>query len=188
MPEETKQPVNGVDVAQLFETIDAIKEKPDVAKFNFRINNKWINGGQNRTTIKDFYGACEAHPHSEAFVLDADEPPVLLGADQGANPVEFALHALAACLTTTLIYHAAAQGIKIDSLESTLEGDLDLHGFLGLSDSVRNGYEGIQVTFKVEGDATEEQLEELCQLAQQRSPVFDIVSNPVPVSVRLEGK
>ena len=139
MPEETKQPVNGVDVAQLFETIDAIKEKPDVAKFNFRINNKWINGGQNRTTIKDFYGACEAHPHSEAFVLDADEPPVLLGADQGANPVEFALHALAACLTTTLIYHAAAQGIKIDSLESTLEGDLDLHGFLGLSDSVRNG-------------------------------------------------
>ena len=118
--------------------------------------------------------------------MDADEPPVLLGTDEGANPVEYALHALAGCLTTSLIYHAAARGIRIDAVESHLEGDLDLHGFLGMSDAVRNGYEKIRVTFKIDADAPDETLEELVMLAQQRSPVFDIISNPVPVAVRME--
>jgi uncharacterized OsmC-like protein len=184
----TKQNMtNGLNVDQLFGTIDAIKETPGLAKFNFRASNKWVNGGHNRTTIKDFYGAGkEDTSRPSPFTLDNDEPAVLLGQDNGANPVEFVLHALAGCLTTSLIYHAAAQGIQIDEVESQLEGDLDLHGFLGLSDKVRNGYENIRVTFKIKADAPEEKLQELCELAQKRSPVFDIVSRPVPVTVNLQ--
>ena len=121
-------------------------------------------------------------------MLDADEPPVLLGNDQGANAVEYVLTALAGCLTTSLIYHAAAQGVTINEVKSRLEGDLDLRGFLGLQDDVRSGYENIRVTFKIKADAAEEKLKELCELAQRRSQVVDIISNPVPVSVQLENK
>jgi uncharacterized OsmC-like protein len=179
--------INGVDVDQLFSTIDAIKETPGLAKFEFRANNRWINGGHNRTSVKDFYGAGrEDASRKQTFVFDNDEPVVLLGEDNGANPVEFVLHALAGCLTTSLVYHAAAQGIKIDAVESTFEGDLDLRGFLGMNEDVRNGYENIRVTFKIKADAPEEKLKELCELAQKRSPVFDIVTNRVPVNVQLE--
>ena len=186
----TKQKtMNGVNLDQLFGTINAIRETPGLAKFKFRADNQWINGGHNRTTIKGFYGAGqEDTSRAEPFVMDNDEPAVLLGTDSGANPVEAALHALAGCLTTSLVYHAAAQGIRIDEVESQFEGDLDLHGFLGLSDEVRNGYECIRVTFKIKADAPQEKLEELLQLAQKRSPVFDIVSNPTQVSVRLETR
>ncbi|HEX2492061.1 MAG TPA: OsmC family protein, partial [Blastocatellia bacterium] len=122
--------INGVNVDQLFSTINAIKENPGLAKFKFRAKNQWINGGQNRTNIKDFYGAGqEDATRKQTFVFDNDEPEVLLGHDNGANPVEFVLHALAGCLTTSLVYHAAAQGIKIESVESKFEGDLDLRGF-----------------------------------------------------------
>jgi uncharacterized OsmC-like protein len=179
--------INGVDVDQLFSTINAIKENPGLAKFEMRANNRWINGGHNRTSIKDFYGAGrEDTSRKQTFVFDNDEPAVLLGEDNGANPVEFVLHALAGCLTTSLVYHAAAQGIKIDAVESKFEGDLDLRGFLGMNDGVRNGYENIRVTFKIKADAPEEKLKELCELAQKRSPVFDIVTNRVPVNVQLK--
>jgi len=179
--------INGVDVDQLFSTIDAIKETPGLAKFEFRANNRWINGGHNRTSVKDFYGAGrEDASRKQTFVFDNDEPVVLLGEDNGANPVEFVLHALAGCLTTSLVYHAAAQGIKIDAVESKFEGDLDLRGFLGMNEDVRNGYENIRVTFKIKADAPEERLKELCELAQKRSPVFDIVTNRVPVKVQLK--
>ncbi|MCI0390464.1 MAG: OsmC family protein [Acidobacteria bacterium] len=185
----TNHNINGVDVNQLFTTIDAIKETPSLAKFKFRAANKWINGGHNRTTIRDFYGAGkEDTSRKQLFVVDNDEPAVLLGKDKGANPVEYVLHALAGCLTTSLVYHAAAQGIEIYEVESEFEGDLDLHGFLGLSDQVRNGYENIRVTFRIKADAPEATLRELVELAQKRSPVFDIVSNPVSVSVRLAAK
>jgi uncharacterized OsmC-like protein len=179
--------INGVDVDQLFSTIDSIKENPRLAKFEFRANNRWIIGGHNRTSIKDFYGAGrEDASRKQTFVFDNDEPVVLLGEDNGANPVEFVLHALAGCLTTSLVYHAASQGIKIDAVESTFEGDLDLRGFLGMNEDVRNGYENIRVTFKIKADAPEEKLKELCELAQKRSPVFDIVTNRVPVKVQLK--
>lgn len=182
----TNGSINGVNIDQLFSTINAIKENPGLAKFKFRAKNQWINGGHNRTNIKDFYGAGqEDTTRKQTFVFDNDEPAVLLGEDNGANPVEFVLHALAGCLTTSLVYHAAAQGIKIDSVESSFEGDLDLHGFLGLDEKVRNGYENIRVAFKIKADAPEEKLKELCELAQKRSPVFDIVTNRVPVSVQL---
>lgn len=184
----TKQNLmNGVNLDQLFGTINAIRETPGLANFKFRNRNRWINGGHNRSTIKDFYGAGkEDTSRAESFVLDNDEAEVLLGEDHGPNPVESVLHALAGCLTTSLVYHAAAQGIRIDEVESTYEGDIDLHGFLGLSDDVRNGYQNIRVTFKIKGDASPEKLEELLMLAQKRSPVFDTVSNPVAVTVRLE--
>jgi len=179
--------INGVDVDQLFSTIKAIKESPGLAKFEFRASNQWINGGHNRTSIKDFYGAGqEDTTRKRTFVFDNDEPVTLLGEDNGANPVEFVLHALAGCLTTSLVYHAAAQGIRIDAVESKFEGDLDLRGFLGMNEDVRNGYENIRVTFKIKADAPEEKLKELCELAQKRSPVFDIVTNRVPVNVQLE--
>ena len=180
--------INGVNVDQLFDTVNAVKDKAEIAKFRFRAHNRWLKGGHNRTTVNDFDGACQTHDRKEPFVFEEDEPPVLLGEDKGANPVEYALAALAGCLTTSLIYHAAAKGIRIDEVESRLEGSLDLHGFLGLSESIRNGYESIRVTFKIKADAPEETLKELVELAQKRSPVFDIISNPVPVSVELESR
>jgi uncharacterized OsmC-like protein len=178
--------LNGVSIDQLLSTIAAIKDKPDIAKFKFRAGNHWVNGGHNRTSINEFYGACQDQARSTPFVLEADEPPVLLGEDNGANPVEYVLTALAGCLTTSLIYHAAAKGVKIDAVESRLEGDLDLRGFLGMSPHLRNGYDAVRVTFKIKADAPEETLKELVDLAQKRSPVFDIMTHPVPVSVQLE--
>jgi uncharacterized OsmC-like protein len=178
--------INGVNVEELFKTVDAVKKTAAIAKFRFRADNTWLEGGHNRTSIRNFYGAGgEDTSRKTPFVLDADEPKVLLGTDRGANPVEYVLTALAGCLTTSLVYHAAARGIAVEEVESHLEGDLDLRGFLGLSEEVRNGYENIRVTFKIKADATEEQLRELVQLAQNPSPVFDIISHPVPVSVEL---
>lgn len=179
--------MNGVNVDNLIDTVKAIKSTPTLASFTFKANNKWMDGGLNRTTIKDFYGTCQDMSHRQEFIFDNDEPPVLLGTDLGANPVEFVLHALAGCLTTTLVYHAAAMGEKIDEVESRFEGDLDLHGFLGLNDTIRNGYQNIRVMYKIKGNMSEERKKELIQIAQARSPVFDIVTNKVPVEVQLES-
>lgn len=184
---ENEKIVNGVSVTNLFGTINAITDNPNISKFNFRAKGKWIDGGHNQTTINDFDGACQTHTRNQPFVFDKDEPPVLLGNDHGANPVEYALAALNGCLTTTLIYHAAAQGIKIDEVESTLSGDLDIQGILGMSEKVRNGYEKIKVTFKVKADASEEKIKELVILAQKRSPVFDIISHPTPIEVSVQN-
>ena len=184
---EEERIINGVNVDQLFGTIDAIKDTPVIAKFKFRANNKWVNGGHNHTSIKDFYGAQKDHAHVKPFELDADEPPLLLGEDIGPNPVEYALKGLAACLTTSLVYHAAAKGIQVRGVESRLEGDLDLRGFLGISDEVPVGYEGIRVYFKIDADVSHEQKEELIQMAQKFSPVFNTVSKPTPISVRLDS-
>lgn len=175
--------VNGVDVERLFGTIEHISAEPALARFQFRARNRWIDGGHNRTTIKEFYGAGrEDTSRTEPFVLDAGEPPVLLGENEAPNAPEYLLHALAACLTGTIVYHAAARGIALEGLECTIEGDVDLHGFLGLDESVRPGYEGIRVAFKASGDFDDEQLAELASLTSY-SPVRDIVSNPVPVAI-----
>ena len=178
--------VNGVDVDQLFATIEAIKGAPDIAKFQFRIKNNWINGGNNHTTITDFYGARQDHRHEVPFELEADEHQVLLGEDKGPNPVEYLLTGLSGCLTSALIYHAAARGIRIKGIQSRVEGDLDLRGFLGLSPDVKVGYENIRVYFEIDADVSEEQKEELIKIAQKYSPVFNSVTNPTPVSVSLE--
>jgi uncharacterized OsmC-like protein len=175
---------NGVDTSVLFATLDAVKQQPELAKFQFRARNVWLGGAHNRSTIKDFYGAGqEDTSRQREFVIDAGEPAVLVGTDTGPNPAEALLHALAGCLTTSLVYVASARGVRLTRVESTLEGDMDLRGALGLSDEVRNGFEGVRVTFKVEGDASPEKLRELVNQAKRRSAVFDIVAHGVPVSV-----
>ena len=184
---ETKNDVNGVNVDELFGTIDAVKKAPVIATFKFRANNEWIDGGHNRTTIKNFYGTQQDHKHKEPFVLDADEPPLLLGKDLGPNPVEYALTALAACVTTSIVYHAAAKGVTIRSMESRLEGDIDLQGFLGLRDDVPRGYKEIRMFVNIDADAPPEKLEEIVNLGPTYSPVFDTITRAVPVSVQLES-
>jgi uncharacterized OsmC-like protein len=175
--------VNGVDVDRLSATIDAVAADPALARFQFRGRNQWIDGGYSRTTIQDFYGAGqEDTTRATPFTVDTDEPPVLLGENRAPNTVEYVLHALAACVSGTIVYHAAARGIALEGLETTIEGDLDLRGFLGLDDTVRPGYEQIRVSIKVGGDLDDDQLAELAGLIRY-SPVRDIVSNPVPVAV-----
>jgi len=178
--------VNGVPVDDLFTTIDAIKATPAIAKFKFRVRNQWMDAAQNRSTVDTLYGAGQEMTHPEPFVLEADEPAILLGEDTAANPAEYLLHALAACLTTSMVYHAAAQGIHIEQVESSLEGDIDLQGLLALDKNVRQGFQGIRVNFKVKTDAPDERLQEIVQLGPQHSPVFDSLTKGVPVSVTAE--
>jgi uncharacterized OsmC-like protein len=178
--------LNGVNLDQLFGNIDAIKNTPVLGKFKFRANNKWINGGHNHTTIKNFHGVQQEHDHASPFELDADEPPLLLGEDIGPNPVEYALTALAACVTTALVYHAAAKGITLNAVESRLEGDIDLRGFLGISDKVRRGYDNVRIYYKIDADVSDEELEELIQMGCKYSPVFDTFTNPVNVTAQLD--
>ena len=177
--------VNGVNVTRLFETIDSIKENKEIAKFNFRAQNKWINGTENQTTVNEFYGACKTHTRSKPHTFVKDEPRLLLGEDKGANPVEYLLAGLAGCITTSLICHAAARGIKIDSVEAVLEGDIDLQGLLQIDKNVNPGYQGINISFKIESDATEEMLQELIELAKNVSPVANTISRPTPINARL---
>ena len=175
---------NGVDTAQLFATLDAVKADPGLGKFQFRVRNRWIGGSHNRSTIRDFYAAKqEDTSRTHDFVLDAGEPAILVGTDTGPNPAEYLLHALAACLTTSLVYVAAARGVELTAVESTIEGDMDVQGALGLSDEYRNGFERIRVSFSVAGNAPAERLREVVERAQQRSAVFDMVTNGVPVTV-----
>ena len=181
-----KKSVNGVNIAQLFGTIDLIKEKPDVAKFKFRATNKWVDGTRSRATVKDFYGALTEDDSREPRVFDMDEPPVLLGNNQGTNPVEYLLVALSGCLTTSLVAHSSAKGIEIKGVESRYEGDIDLRGFLGLSEEVPVGYQGIRVYFKIHADVSDGQKEEMIRMAQKYSPVFNTITRSAPVSVHLD--
>lgn len=181
------QTVNGVNVEQLVGTVNAIQANPDLAKFTFRAQTEWISGGHSRTKIQSFYGAgAEDTSRPQPLILEGDEPPVLLGQNAGPNAVEAILHALASCLGVGFIYNAAARGIKVDKLDFSLEGDLDLRAFLGLTDTVRPGYSNIKISYRVKADAPREKLEELCEYVQKTSPVLDIIRNPVPVTVNLE--
>jgi uncharacterized OsmC-like protein len=178
--------INGVDVAKLVGTIEAIKANPALARFQFRAQNEWVRGGHSRTRIQGFSGAgAEDTSRLHPFIVEGDEPPVLLGGNAGPNAVEAVLHALAACLGVGFVYNAAAQGINVERLDFSLEGDLDLRAFLGLTDAVRPGYEAIRVTYRVQADAPRARLEELCDYVQRTSPVLDILRSPVPVTVAL---
>ena len=184
----TSTNLNGVNVDQLVGTVNAVKENHDLAKFSFRANTEWISGGRCQTKIQGFYGVGkEDDSRANPFVLQGDEPPVLLGANTAPNAVEAVLHALSSCLTVGFIYNAAARGIRIDGLDFTLEGDLDLHSFLGLSEEIRPGYQNIKVSYRVKSDAPRDQIVELCDYVQKTSPVMDIIRNPVPVTVSLEN-
>ena len=185
MEQTISRKVNGLNLDSIVETLNVLKESPELAMFEFRASNKWINGGHNRTTIQGFYGAGqEDTSRTIPFEMDNGEPPVLLGNNEGANPVEYVLNALAGCMTTTIVLHAAARGIQLDSIESVLEGDLDVQGFLGLNPKVRNGYQEIRVKFDIEGDLTETQRKEILSFAHN-SPVFDIITNSVPVKISM---
>ncbi|MGV7221924.1 MAG: OsmC family protein [Nitrospinales bacterium] len=176
---EEQNIINGVNINDLGETIKAVSETPDLANFKFRANNQWVKGGHNQINLESYYGTCKEIKRDQTIKLDADEPPVLLGTDKGANPAEYLLTALSSCMTTSLVYHAAAQGIKVEKVESDYEGDINLKGFLNLDPKVRKGYEEIRVQFKVKSDADKEKLNELVQ----NSPIFDVVRNPTPVKV-----
>lgn len=186
MTSQTSVLTNGVNVDQLVATVNAIQQNPELGCFQFRARNEWIDGGHSRTSIQGFYGAgTEDITRSRPFILEGDEPPVLLGNNIGANAVETVLHALASCLAVGFVYNAAAQGISVESLTFDLEGDLDLRAFLGISEKVRPGYEGIRLTYRVRSDAPKEKILELCDYVQKTSPVLDVIRNPVPVTVSL---
>jgi uncharacterized OsmC-like protein len=186
MPSKTVTSINGVDVGRLLETVNAVKETPEAASFQFRVQNRWIDCGLNRSEVRPFNCGGQEFQHVNDFTLVADEPEILLGTDQGANPVEHLLHALASCITTSMVYHAAARGIAVEEVESTLEGDLDLRGFLDLSPSVRKGYQNIRLKLRIKADVTDQQLQMLSSLGPMFSPVYDTLSRGVRVAVSAE--
>lgn len=178
---------NGVDTATLFATLDAVKEAPEAARFQFRARNRWVSGTHSRSTIDDFFGVGEERSHDAPTVHDVDHPKVLVGGDNGPTPVEYLLHALAGCLTAGLANIAAARGIELTEVTSVVEGDIDLNGILGLDPSVRNGFQAIRVTFDVKGDAPADKLRELVEQSRTRSAVFDIITNGVPVTIDVDA-
>jgi len=181
---QTQPALNGVDVPTLFATLDAVKEQPEIAQFQFRARNEWISGTHNRSTIQGFYGAGqEDTSRTQPFTFDADHPAVLVGSNNAPTAVEFLLHAIAACLTSGLANIAAVRGVQLHRVSSTVEGDIDLLGILGISGEVRNGYRQIRVSFEIEGDASPEQLAALVEQSRRRSAVYDVLVNGTDVVI-----
>lgn len=178
---------NGVDVETLFATIDAVKSNPEIAKFQFRATNQWVSGTNSRSTITGFHGAMQELTHVESRSYEADHPAILTGRDRGSTPVEFLLHALAACLTAGIANIAAARGVTLTEVSSTVEGDIDLMGLLGLDAGVRNGYQGIRVSFRLRGDDAEA-LRCVVEQSKARSAVLDVLTNGVPVTVEVDAR
>lgn len=189
MTQQTQEraPLNGVDTPTLFATIDAVRANRELASFKWRVSNKWVQGTKSRATIEKFDGAGEEHEHRKTYEYDADHPAVLCGEDEGPTPVEFLLVALTSCITSGIANIAAARGVKLTSVESKIEGDMDLQGILGLSDDVRNGYQQLRVTFDVKGDAPEEKLRQIVDQSKARSAVFDVITNGVPVDINVNA-
>jgi uncharacterized OsmC-like protein len=174
---------NGVDVDTLFATLDAVKAQPEAAQFQFRVTNRWVSGTHSMATVDGFYGVGTEQQREHAFAIEADHPTVLVGHDNGPTPAEHLLAALAACLTAGIGNIAAARGIELTAVESTIEGDIDLNGILGLSDEVRNGFQDIRVNFRIAGDAPEETLRKIVEQSRARSAVFDVLTNGTSVTV-----
>lgn len=177
--------LNGVSIKDLHGTISAVRNEPSLGKAIFRARNKWKGQALNETEIGDFFCAGEERQHKQRFVFHNDEGYVLLGNDDAPNPVEFILHGLAGCVTTTTVYHAAAHGIHIEELETTLEGDLDLQGLLQTDPAVKPGYRQISVRMRIRSDATDKQVEMLKSFYKY-SPVFDTLIRAVKVTVNVE--
>ena len=178
---------NGVDTATLFATLDAVKAAPQAAQFQFRASNRWVSGTHSQGTIGGFFGVGEERSHDEPFALEVDHPRVLVGTDMGPTPVEYVLHALAGCLTAGIANIAAARGVELTEVTSTVEGDIDLNGLLGLDPNVRNGFQQIRVTFDVKGDAAADKLRAIVEQSRARSAVFDIITGAVPVSIAVNA-
>jgi uncharacterized OsmC-like protein len=174
---------NGVDVNHVLGLIGGIEQVTDRSKFQFRLNNRWIDGGHNRSNIKEYFAnGQEDVTRTTPFIVDADEPAVSGGSDSAPNPMEFVLHALASCLTSTMVYHASVQGIEIKSVESSLTGNMDVRGMLGMSDQVRKGYDRVKVSMSVNSTADAASLTELALF----SPVYDIISKSLQVDFELK--
>jgi uncharacterized OsmC-like protein len=180
-------PLNGVDTPTLFATLDAVKKQPELARFQFRATNRWEQGTHSRSRMESFHGAGGERKHVREFSFDADHPQVLVGRDQGPAPVEFLLHAIAACITAGIANIAAARGVTLYEVESTVEGDIDLRGILGLSKEVRNGYEQLRVSLKIKGGASPEKLEEIVEQSRARSAVYDVLTNGIPVAISVSA-
>ena len=182
----TTTSLNGVDVEALGAIIESVREQPALGQCRFRAKNTWINGAHNRTSVQGFYAAGgEDESREQPFILDSDEPKLLLGENRGANAVEYVLTALASCMTGTLVYYAAAMGIELEEVSAELEGDLDQRGLFDIEKSTRNGLQHIRVDYHVKSPEPRERILELLSVAQSFSPVYDIMTNPVPVSLRL---
>ena len=178
--------LNGIDTPALFATLDAVKGQPEIAKFQFRASNSWVNGTHSRSKFAGFYGAMQELEHKHVTEVESDHPAVLVGQDEAPTPVEYVLHAIAACLTAGIANVAAARGVELTKVSSTVEGDIDLLGILGLSDgTVRNGYQGIKVTFHVEGDADDATLRAIVEQSRRRSAVYDVLTQPTPVAIEV---
>lgn len=181
-PAPARTHLNGLDLRQMTETVALLQQQPPLARFEFRARNRWVSGGENRSRIKEFYGAgAEDTSRTDGWEFVNGEPPVLLGHNEGANPVEFLLHALAGCITTTTVLHAAARGIDIARLATELEGDLDLQGFLALDPAVAPQYQGIRVRMDIEADCSDAELDDLLAFVHEHSPVCQTIAQPVPV-------
>lgn len=180
-----RQPRNGVNTPQLLATINVVKDAPALAKFRFRASNRWVSGTYSESRVESFSGAGGDHVHASQFTYKADHPAVLVGEDRGPTPIEFLLHGLAACITAGIGNIAAVRGVNLTSVESRVEGDIDLRGILGLSNQVRNGYEGIRISFDIAGDAPPEKLRQIVEQSIARSAVFDVLTNGVPVNVTI---
>ena len=178
---------NGIDTAQVYGTLDVLRAQPEAARFEFRVRNRWIDGTHSRSTIHGFWGAgTEDVSRSEPFIVDASEPPVLFGHNEAPNPAEYLLHALAGCLTLTIVNVAAARKVELHEVSSSLTGVLDARGATAIDDSYRNGFDGIDVTFTISGDASPDKLREVVDRALARSVVYDMITNGVPVTVRAD--
>jgi uncharacterized OsmC-like protein len=176
---------NGVDVATLFATLDAVRSQRELATFQFRTHNRWVAGTHSQSTSRGFYGAGQEHERARTFVFDADHPAVLVGKDQGPTPVEFLLYALAACITAGIGNIASARGVTLTRVESTVEGDIDLQGIFGMSDEVRNGYQQVRMRVTIDGDAPQAVLREIVEQSRARSAVYDVLTAGVPVTVEV---
>ena len=186
-PRREPRPLNGVDTPTLFATINAVAQQPELARFQWRATNRWQQGTHSRTRIESFHGAGAEQAHAREFVFDADHPVVLTGRDQGPTPVEFLLVALASCLTAGVGNVAAARGVTLYEVESTIEGDMDLQGILGLSKELRNGYGAIRASFRIKGDAPASTLREIVEQSKSRSAVYDVLTQGVPVELSIEA-
>lgn len=181
----TSNVVNGVDRDALFGALDAVKGMPQAAHFQFRATNEWVSGTHSRGTVHDFFGVGDEQTHREAWTYDSDHPTQLVGTDMGPTPVEYLLVALAGCITAGIGNIAAARGIELTKVRSTVEGDIDLNGVLGLDPAVRNGYQSIRARFEIEGGAGVDDLRKVVERSVARSAVFDVLTNGIPVTVEV---
>jgi uncharacterized OsmC-like protein len=177
--------INGVSTTKLFGTIAKMRENGDLAQFRFSARNEWVEGTASASTIHEWYGAGADHPHVEEYRFAADHPT--LGHGHGPTPQEYVLHALAACITAGVATGAAARGIELTKVSSTVNGDIDVRGVLGVDQDVRTGFSNITIEFDIDADADADAIEALIAGATKYSAVFDMLANPTAVTVRSAG-